>query len=1234
MQVPRTPPQIPPDQAPAAEPRLERPRFEFKFNPDQPHQKAAINAIVDLFDGFQRQFERGLVIDEVFPNLPETDELDEFWLEENLQVVQQRHNDLMPDASVPITRLELDDGVMLEGVSNASHSCPHFTVEMETGTGKTYVYFRTMLELYLRYGLRKFVIVVPSVAILEGVKKAFAVMEQHFVSLYGRTHFKLLEYDGTKLLALRGFASSQFPLVMVMTQQSFNKASNVFYRQTEKLAGERKPFEWVQAIRPIVILDEPQNMGSDKSREAIRTLKPLFVLRYSATHRKGDEPNLVYRLTPVEAFRAGLVKQIEVIGISELSRVSANLVRLEEVVRGKPITAKVRALTLKDGITSEQVFTLKQGDDLAAKSKLEDHKGFRVAEIKVGKDGESSQVIFENEVVVAESDEVLGSRTDVWRAQIEKTVETHLRRQAEMRGLGIKVLTLFFIDRVANFVSENGTIRRLFDETFDRLKLRHEHFAELEASEVRSAYFAKSKNKKTNEEVYRDDLSEKTDGEEAREAFKLIMRDKERLLSFSEPVSFIFAHSALKEGWDNPNVFQICTLNQTASSMKKRQEIGRGLRLCVDQNGDRPDSLNLNILTVVANESYESYVTNLQRNYVEDGESAPPAPKPATKVEAKRRDEYFNSDAFKAFWQNLCRRLEYRIVVDTDTLTRECVAILNKTAFPEPILTVTRGRYVVTDYIVKLEHVYHKRPDMQADPKDEAYVSIQFDDSTGKPEGLGIAAMNEMKFLVKVGDDLYKKSKRLHLRGFKVAEIRRQYGEDHVRFSNEIEISTSESYHFQETTTRPRSEQQEAVEVSDQPVPDFIGRAVEETDLTRATVFAIFQAMDPKLKSKIFKNPEGWTNVFIGVIKEALSEHIAAHVEYLDERKVDLDSEELFPKIIKQPQRELIEGGPKSLYDRVQVDSDVERSFIKESLGDDADNIIMFFKFPPKFKLGLPRIIGNYNPDWAILRIKPDGSSTVELVRETKGQIDPKKMRFANEGRKLKVAKAYFKALGVDYRWVTHETARYWESEPELFSEPPVQAPLRLTRDRRTIAMTYVVRRFHEQKLKGRLRLIKTMYLTETFVGVPLGFEYRRDQNGPFDRNLFDLEREAAQEGIFSNHTDPKWGVFYEPGNDAAVLEEATMLLGDNAAKVDWIINLFANDNSDHIEAVATLFAVWNDALLAGKNPTDTEIVNEAKHEWHPQKDIYNVMYLRAYLEWMRLHKLVPRGVGPKVQIR
>lgn len=991
-------------------------KLTLQYNPDQQFQLDAISSVVDLFEGvpYQEQIDLPVgAMNDVTPNFPPDEFLDEILLFENLQRVQERNNSENRGSELELSDdLYVDDGMVLEVAGNDSIRVPHFTVEMETGTGKTYVYIRTMYELKKNYGFTKFIVVVPSIAIYQGVIKSHKTMRNHFRQLYDNQDVAVIEYDSAKLGELNTFANSNDLTVMVMTIDSFNKASNNIFKHTEKLQGEWKPYEYIQATRPIMILDEAQNFETNKAKEAIRTLKPLFVLRYSATHR--ETPNLVYRLTPIDAFRNNLVKQIEVIGISELGNLNERILRLLEIKR-KPFTATVRALVLEKGVLTERDITLKQGDDLFVKTKNPDYKQFIVKDIRYGKKEDEQIVLFENGETLSVSDSML-SKESIFRSQIERTISVHMQRQQTLKNQGIKVLSLFFIDRVKNYTAPDGMIKRLFDESFERLKLHYDDYKSLTASEVREGYFAKPKVDSPEEEAVDTEGRTKAQREMEKRAFELIMKDKERLLSFDEPVSFIFAHSALKEGWDNPNVFQICTLNQTASTMKKRQEIGRGLRLAVDQEGKRAENHNVNVLTVVANEQYESFVSRLQSEYIEDGVDAPPTPKTPEPSEVKRKDTIYQSEEFIEFWRKLNKKMSYQVTVDTDKLIEQCVERLNNTKFPSPLIEITKGRFIMCEYKISLIELDGER----------AKLKIQMEDTRG--------SKIENEIYVEENDDLRKVTKDERLRGFKVLHMGEIYGEPYVKFTNEITVKKYEPYRFQTEKAEKPKKQVEQAEKTTYPIPDFITRTANETNLTKKTIVEIFKRMNKEQKERIFYNPEGWISEFLSQIRITLSDHIVDNIEFeIDENTEVYDLDELFPEMVKQPQRELIEAGRAGLYDKVQVDSDVERDFIENQIKPDVekDNTILYFKFPPKFKILLPKIIGNYNPDWAIVR-KYNGTLKLELVRETKGGVKLEELRFPQEKRKILCAMKYFDKIGVSYRVVTSTSYDWMEiKEPE-----------------------------------------------------------------------------------------------------------------------------------------------------------------------------------------------------------
>jgi type III restriction enzyme len=981
--------------------------LRLRFDPNQEYQLDAIRAVTDLFDGYTRRDtgfrlrSEDVAQDDIVANLPREQAFDEGWWLGNLRDVQERTG-LDPGA---YSQLEHDEGPVLDGAGSETWRYPSFTVEMETGTGKTYVYLRTIHELRRQYGFGKFVVVVPSIAIYEGVIKSFEITRRHFASLYGNERVNLVRYDGTQLSRLRTFGNSTDADILVITVDAFNKTSNNLYKSTEKLPGERLPYQFIQETRPILVLDEPQNMESTRAREALRTLHPLFALRYSATHR--TSPNLVYRLTPFEAYRRGLVKRIQVVGITQREDLNTPFLALQSVTPTGPIRATLRTYAQKAGSAREVDIALRDGDDLYIKTKRDEHRGYRVREIHRG-DG---YILFENGIRLDLKGTLAPSRPAIFKAQIEETVRQHMERQEELEARGIKVLSLFFVDRVANYTAPDGIVRKLFDEAFRRLRVSFNDFRDLEPDQVREAYFAKTKVKGGEE------LEVDTEGRNAaerdaeRRAFELIMRSKEQLLSLDEPISFIFAHSALREGWDNPNVFQICTLSQSVSETKKRQEIGRGLRLCVDQLGERVSGDEVNILTVVANESYQTYVSRLQTEYVEDGEAAPPPPTKANEKVARRNDALFvGNGEFERFWDKLSQRIQYQIDVDASALIAKCVEQLSAAVFPDARVVIQRGAFVVHKYTLTLQSAQRGR----------ARIAIEV--ANTQDESTSVRRDFELR------DDLARLLNDERLHKFVLAEVVPGTPSRAV-FENGVELIAGKPYVYESAAGGQVSES--AVRSADTryPVFNLVDRAARESGLTRATVNAVFRALPSSIKRRVIANPEGFAGVFIPTLREALADHVAGMLGFeLGDGHQALDLHELFPATRRYPQKETIPGNEHALYDLIQKDSGVEETFVKRLKAD--PRVVLFFKFPPAFTVQLPRIIGNYNPDWGIVRRSDDGRHTFHLVRETKGTVDRDALRWPHEKRKIVSAEKYFEAVGLDYRTVTGETADWWLPRP------------------------------------------------------------------------------------------------------------------------------------------------------------------------------------------------------------
>lgn len=986
-------------------------KLKIVFENNQEHQIRAIDSVVNLFNGYsKRDTEFRMYGNDTVANIDPYATLEEHWLYDNMVQVQKQ-NGLVEDV-----RIDFDDGFKLGTYDSWRY--PYFTIEMETGTGKTYVYLRTIHELRKHYGWSKFIIIVPSVAIYEGTVKTFQITKEHFATLYNNETVALTEYSGDQLSKLRNFASSSAIEIMVMTIDAFNKLTNVIYKPTEKLQGEKLPIEYIQETRPILILDESQNYTSETSKQALRTLHPLFALKYSATpNEKGatkeinrELMNRIYHLSPVDAFKANLVKKIEVLGVTEQDNMNDGQLSLRIMeAKGKyGLHVEARLFSMIKGEVKEQTLKLRRGDDLFELTGNERYAGLEIEEINKA----TGEVHFTNGRIerVADGGNVSKGKEEIFKTQIEETIKAHMIKQKELLPYGIKVLSLFFIDKVANYVENDGIIKKLFDEAYERLKLRYPYFTGWKAEQVREGYFAKKKGKGNKDEFVDTSIENKTQAEKEleRAAYNLIMREKEKLLSFDEKTCFIFAHSALKEGWDNPNVFQICTLNTTTSESRKRQEIGRGLRLAVNQQGVRVNDEGVNVLTVVANESYESYCERLQRDYIEDGDVAPNRPSDACKKPAKRRDEIFASDDFRKFWEKLCRKTEYTINANEEEIIKMSIARLTAAKYPEPNIVVVKGKFVMTSFTIKLVEA----------KADLAKLEIEI---TSSEE----TRSNKDRWY-KRGDDLAKILKDERLKGYSIVEVIVAGDSSEVVFGDKGRLRVGESITFttekgQQIEQRQRQETQTTF-----PVFNFIERAAQATSLKKTVLLQIFKGLPTERKESVFKNPEGFSAVFTETIKNALADHIANRVEYRISSELETyDKNELFPESRKFPQKELEPGAEWSLYDLVQIDSDIEKYFVRNKLNQD-DKIVCYFKFPNKFKINIPKIIGNYNPDWGIIRMDDEGNFKMDLVRETKGHSNPNMLQYPNEKRKIDCATKHFELMGVNYRQIKGDEGNWW----------------------------------------------------------------------------------------------------------------------------------------------------------------------------------------------------------------
>lgn len=637
--------------------------MKFYFSKNLDYQQEAIKSVVDIFDTGKNTLAPTqppqFVLNMIGATVQNALEIDEGRILLNLKSIQRRNG--------------IESVDFLE-----SHD---FSVEMETGTGKTYVYLRTIMELAQKYLLKKFIILVPSVAIREGVLKTIEQTQEHFRELYGNG-FGYFVYDSSKLHQVREFAQSLDIQIMIMTIQSFNSDTRVL-RQTDRDDAyfENSYLQYISKTQPVVIMDEPQNMGSELAKASINDLNPLFKLRYSATHR--EIHNLVYRLTPVDAYRKNLVKRIEVCGIKEYDQ-NELFVKVKEIKtqRGKmPQATVLLDVQSVGGSFKLKEVVLRAGDSLAKKSNNAAYGDRFVNDVNA----QFNRVELSDGKFHSLEDQ-MQNKVMVFRTQIRETIKAHMSKQEQI-GKRAKVLSLFFIDRVDNYVGSESLLKTIFIEEFNKLKGNYEEYRNTDPTTVHKGYFASKKVK--GQTVFQD-----TRGDSAidKEAYDLIMKEKERLLSLDEPVSFIFSHSALKEGWDNPNIFQICTLRETRSAITKRQEIGRGLRLAVDTEGQRIYEKELNVLTVIANESYEEYVGSLQREFTDSGYGEVPETQNAReqRVAVKVHQKNICSEDFKVLWNKINKRTRFNLDIQTAKLVTVCVDKINELTVSNIVISVER----------------------------------------------------------------------------------------------------------------------------------------------------------------------------------------------------------------------------------------------------------------------------------------------------------------------------------------------------------------------------------------------------------------------------------------------------------------------------------------------------------------------------------------------------------------
>lgn len=1037
---------------------MSKPVFHFDANLE--HQVDAVAATSDLFDGLVSDKPDFSFDEAIIPNLPRGELLDQGMLLSNLRTVQRRARQHDPRAPLN-AGLEIDSGLPLEieGLDNSSTvSYSSFTIEMETGTGKTYVYFRTMYELYKRCGFTKFIIVVPSIAIFEGVVKTHSLVKEHFASMFGNERPPLVEYDGARVSELRSFASSFRPIILVTTLAAFNRSSNIIYKPSDKLPGELLPIEYLARTRPVLILDEPQNYRTETAKAALRRLDPLFSLRYSATHK--ENPNQIYRLSPFEAFRRDLVKKVVVAGFSLEDAAKKNALRLLLVDRSRQ-SAVVLATRDKNGHLEPAKLTIKQDQDLAEKTGNKAYRGKIVHNIDFanGTLELSDGTILSVDEVVAGSD-----RKDLVRAQIKETIATHIRRQEELRQRGIKVLSLFFIDRVSHFLDEkDGYIRQIFDEELSKAIRKTEWLKSKRPEELRIHYFAsvKKRNRGGGEsEIFLDEIGGAVDQKAAeKQAYDLIMRDKERLLSLEEPKAFIFAHSALREGWDNPNVFQICSLNEARAETRKRQEIGRGLRLPVDQAGNRVLDGYANVLTVIAAESYASFARALQEDYETDGQTDRVPVANAHRSPVQRNHRVFDSPDFKRFISLLSVPSHYEIHFSSEEFIDLALERIRSTfELPLPHIELRKGGFGFVRIELRFVETFSRN--FMGAKSAVARFELKVVDTLDR----GLVPEGEIQLVIGEGLSAKLGNKYPFLEPLVLERIEGSGDDTEAFFANGSSISIGSVQTLEQTIAAEGALRNIETKQERLPLPNVVERVARATGLTKSTVFAIWKRFPKDKKERIFLNPEGFIDRFAKALLDVVGDFVANNLQFVKglpsssrgsvpigriaaEGAIQLEFaagtqflpygtrtippmttafiepiEEAFPNPAKAVPSELVPVGERSLYEAIQTDSGVEQRFVTNCLESPVVPVVHYFKFPASFKIKLPKMIGgNYNPDWGICVDQSSGKTW--LVRETKGNEDILKLRFSSEARKIVCGYKYFRSLGIDYRAIRDDTS-------------------------------------------------------------------------------------------------------------------------------------------------------------------------------------------------------------------
>ena len=993
-------------------------KLQFKH---QKFQADAAKAVVDVFAS-QPYLTPSYMMDKGSGHFQHSlTEEDDFTGWSNQKIVPELNDRLILEHINAIQRAnQIKPSAKLEGRFN-------LTIEMETGVGKTYTYIKTMYELNRAYSWSKFIVVVPSIAIREGVYKSFQMTQEHFAEEYGKK-IRFFIYNSAQLTEIDRFASDNSINVMIINSQAFNargKDARRIYMKLDEFRS-RRPIDIIAKTNPIVIIDEPQSVEGKQTKENLKQFNPLITLRYSATHKADSIYNMIYRLDAMEAYNKRLVKKIAVKGITESgSTATESYVYLESINLSKAAPTATLQFDFKGATGIRKITrTVSEGYNLYDNSgQMEEYKqGFVVSRI----DGRDDSVEFINGIKIYAGD-VIGkvSEDQLRRIQIRETILSHIQRERELFYKGIKVLSLFFIDEVAKYKQYdaagepmNGIYADMFEEEYndivgnlqigigedDYLK----YLQSISAEKTHAGYFSIDKKGKMIDSKLKDKKEKTTDDVDA---YDLIMKNKELLLDRNpkkSPVRFIFSHSALREGWDNPNVFQICTLKQSGSDVRKRQEVGRGLRLCVNQDGERMDANvlgndvhNVNVLTVIASESYDSFAKGLQNEIAETVTDRPRAVTAELFIGKVIKDDKGNEQVIDG---DTGRAIQFDLIVNGYIDKK---GVLTDKYYEDK----ANGDLKVADEVADsaasvieiIDSIYDSR-NMQPENARSNNVELEVDESKlAMPEFKALWEKINSKSVYVVDfdtEELIKKAIDSLDRKLRVSKIYFK-----VETGTMDQINSKEKLVSGESFVKKESKNYGNVVAASSNVKyDLIGKLVDETGLTRKAVIRILQGIQSSVFNQFKDNPEEFIIKAAALINDEKATAIIEHITY------DVMDEKYGTEVFTDP---TIKGrlgvnamkAKKHLYDHIVYDSTNEKDFATEL--DTNRDVAVYVKLPDGFYISTP--VGHYNPDWAIAFYK--GSvKHIYFVAETKGSMNSMQLRLIEES-KIHCAKEHFKAV-------------------------------------------------------------------------------------------------------------------------------------------------------------------------------------------------------------------------------